>query len=78
MVGGERLELSYPCGCYHLKVVRLPISPSAHHVERKVRDPIISTAEQRYQRSVRRASRNLHGHILPNDYGFPQDLEPPG
>ena len=29
MVGKERLELSYPCGCYHLKVVRLPISPLA-------------------------------------------------
>ena len=32
MVGEERLELSYPCGCYHLKVVRLPISPLARVV----------------------------------------------
>ena len=29
-VHGRRLELPYPCGCYHLKVVRLPVSPPVH------------------------------------------------
>ena len=30
----ERLELSFPCGSYHLKVVRLPISPPRHYLTR--------------------------------------------
>ena len=31
LVRGRRFELPSPCGRYHLKVVRLPISPSGQH-----------------------------------------------
>ena len=30
LVRRRRLELPFPCGSYHLKVVRLPVSPPAH------------------------------------------------
>ena len=30
IVHGRRFELPFPCGSYHLKVVRLPVSPPVH------------------------------------------------